>query len=62
MSVHSRSGMGIGGGSMDIVGDRDEGMMDRGRDRSEVDKGPFGGGSGGMKFSTGRNVSRAGCL
>jgi hypothetical protein len=57
MSGHSRSGMGIGGGSMDIVGDRDEGMMERGRDRSEGEKGAFGGGAGGMKFSTGRNVS-----
>ena len=42
---------------MDIVGDREDGMMDRGRDRSEADRGAFGGGSGGMKFSTGRNVS-----
>lgn len=42
---------------MDIVGDRDEGMMERGRDRSEGEKGAFGGGAGGMKFSTGRNVS-----
>lgn len=44
---------------MDIVGDRDEGMLDRGRDRErgEGDKGAFGGGAGGMKFSTGRNVS-----
>jgi hypothetical protein len=49
--------MGIGGGSMDVVGDRDDGMMDRGRDRSDGDKGAFGGGAGGMKFSTGRNVS-----
>jgi hypothetical protein len=42
---------------MDIVGDRDEGMMERGRDRSEGEKGAFGGGAGGMKFTTGRNVS-----